>query len=104
MTWAMARYPLARTEGLSVFFKSGLGWPQVGLASIVAIAVSVLLLDWMGVLLLGVTWLITTLMARLAMARLSGLTGDVYGAICEVVEVVLLILIIITVRKIGMGG
>jgi adenosylcobinamide-GDP ribazoletransferase len=95
MTWAMARYPLARTEGLSVFFKSGLGWAQVGLASIVASAVSVLLLGWLGALLLGVTWLTTTLMARLAMARLSGLTGDVYGAICEVVEVVVLIVIII---------
>jgi adenosylcobinamide-GDP ribazoletransferase len=95
MTWAMARYPLARTEGLSVFFRSGLGWAQVGLASIVTIAVSVLLLGWLGALLLGVTWLTTTLMARLAMARLYGLTGDVYGAICEVVEVVVLIVIII---------
>jgi adenosylcobinamide-GDP ribazoletransferase len=95
MTWAMVRYPLARTEGLSVFFKSGLGWTQVGLASILAIAVSVLLLGWMGELLLTITWLTTALIAHLAMARLSGLTGDVYGAICEVVEVVLLIVIII---------
>jgi adenosylcobinamide-GDP ribazoletransferase len=93
MTWAMARYPLARTEGLSVFFKTGLGWTQVGLASVVAIAVSVLLLGWLGVLLLTVTWLTTALIARLAMARISGLTGDVYGAICEVVEVMTMIVV-----------
>jgi adenosylcobinamide-GDP ribazoletransferase len=93
MTWAMARYPLARTEGLSVFFKTGLGWTQLGLASIVTIAVSVFLLGWLGMLLLAVTWLTTTLIARLAIARISGLTGDVYGAMCEVVETVALIVV-----------
>jgi adenosylcobinamide-GDP ribazoletransferase len=91
MTWAMARYPLARSEGLSVFFSTGLGWPQLLFASAVAIAVALLWLGWLGGLLLGVAWLTTTLIARLALARLSGLTGDVYGAICEVVEMVLLI-------------
>ena len=30
-------------------------------------------------------------MARLALARLPGLTGDVYGAVCEMVEVVVLL-------------
>jgi adenosylcobinamide-GDP ribazoletransferase len=96
MTWAMARYPLARNEGLGVLFRAGLGWPQLGLASAVAVVTAILLLGWLGVLLLGVTWLTTTLVARLAVARISGLTGDVYGAIGEVVEVVLLIVVVVT--------
>jgi cobalamin synthase len=33
------------------------------------------------------------LMARVAMARIGGLTGDVYGAICEITEVVILIVV-----------
>lgn len=90
MTWVMARYPLARSEGMGVAFTAGLGWTQVGLASVVAAVVALLALNWLGLALLVVTWLTATLIARLAMARLGGLTGDVYGAICEVIEVVLL--------------
>jgi adenosylcobinamide-GDP ribazoletransferase len=92
ITWAMVRYPLARKEGLSVFFSAGLGRPQLVFASVVALLIS-LLMGWLGILLAAVTWLATTLVARLAVARIGGLTGDVYGAICEVVEVVILIIV-----------
>jgi adenosylcobinamide-GDP ribazoletransferase len=95
MTWVMARYPLARAGGMGVLFTAGLGWRQVGLASVVAVVVSVILLNWLGVVLLVATWLVATLIARLAVARIGGLTGDVYGAICEVVEAVLLVLVIL---------
>jgi adenosylcobinamide-GDP ribazoletransferase len=91
----MARYPLARREGTSVFFSTGLGWRQVIVASVIAGAVALLLLGWLGLLLWGVAWLVTTLIAGLAIARIAGLTGDVYGAICEVAETVLLIVIVI---------
>jgi len=93
ITWAMSRYPLARKEGLSVLFSTGLGRSQLVLASAVAIFVAILLLGWLGVLLLGATWLTTILVARLALMRIGGLTGDVYGAIAEVVEVVSLIVV-----------
>ncbi len=93
MVWAMARYPLARTEGLSVLFKTGLGRQQVILASLEALGVA-LLLGWRGLALLAISWLTTTLVARLALVRIGGLTGDVYGAICEVVETVLVVAVI----------
>lgn len=95
MTWAMARYPLARREGTSVFFRAGLGWRQVVMAFIIAAAVAIVLMNWLGLLLLAVSWLMAILIARLAMARIAGLTGDVYGAICEVTETALLIVIVI---------
>jgi adenosylcobinamide-GDP ribazoletransferase len=95
MTWAMARYPLARGEGTSVFFSAGLGWRQVLVASLVAGAAALILMSWWGAVMLIVTWVVMTLMARLAMARISGLTGDVYGAICEGVETVLLAVIVV---------
>jgi adenosylcobinamide-GDP ribazoletransferase len=47
-----------------------------------------------GLILVGVTWLTTTLVARLAEVRLGGLTGDIYGAICEVAETVLLLTLV----------
>jgi len=95
MTWAMARYPLVRTEGLSAFFKTGLGSVQVGIASVVAIGVSIGFFGVRGLILLVVTWLTTTLVARFAITRIGGLTGDVYGTICEITETVLLTVIIV---------
>jgi adenosylcobinamide-GDP ribazoletransferase len=94
MTWAMARYPLARRDGLAVRYVRGLGWTQVGFASIIAFSVAMGLLGWGALLLALATWLTVTLVAQLAVARIDGLTGDIYGAICEVVEVVLLFVIV----------
>lgn len=98
MTWAMTRYPLARREGTGVFFSAGLGWRQVGVASVIAGAAALVLMGWTGVLLLSITWLVITVVARLAMARIGGLTGDVYGAICEVTETTLLLAVMAAFR------
>ena len=98
MTWTMARYPLTRTEGLSAFFRVGLGWEQVGIAAVIAGGVAIIFWGLGGVVLLGVTWLITTLVARFAIARVGGLTGDIYGAICETTETVLLITVIVMIN------
>ncbi len=102
MTWGMARYPLARAEGLSVFFGAGLGWAQVGLASLVAVGVALIAFGISGILLLGITWLTATLMARFALAQVGGLTGDIYGATCEITETVLLITVILMIN-LGIG-
>ncbi len=95
MTWVMVRYPFARKEGLGVLFSAGLGWAQVGLASTVAGGVTFIFFGASGALLLIVTWLAATLIARFAVARIGGLTGDVYGATCETVETVLLVIVIV---------
>jgi adenosylcobinamide-GDP ribazoletransferase len=94
MTWSMKGYPLARKEGLSVFFVQGLGWLQVGLASLVAGSAALLALGWFGLLLWASAWLVTTLLARFSLSRIGGLTGDVYGTICEVVEMALLVVVV----------
>jgi adenosylcobinamide-GDP ribazoletransferase len=94
ITWAMARYPLARREGASVFFSAGLGRVQVLVATVTAVTVALILMNWWGVLLLVVAWLVMALIAALALARIGGLTGDVYGAIGEVTETVLLVVMV----------
>jgi adenosylcobinamide-GDP ribazoletransferase len=91
MSWMMARYPLARTEGVSVFFRAGLDWPQLAVASGITAVATLGLLSWPGLLLWALAWLVATLVAGLAMARLGGLTGDVYGTACEATETMLLI-------------
>jgi adenosylcobinamide-GDP ribazoletransferase len=40
----------------------------------------------LGITALVVTGALTWVASRLAVSRISGLTGDVYGAICELLE------------------
>jgi adenosylcobinamide-GDP ribazoletransferase len=91
MAWVMARYPLARPGGMGATFAAGIGRRQVIGASVVAVVTAFGFTGWWGGLLLAIAWLAATLVARMAVARISGLTGDVYGAICEVVETVILL-------------
>jgi len=72
ISWAMARYPLARTQGVSVFFKAGLGWLEVGFASVIAVGTVLILFKLGGLWLLVVAWLTATLLARFAVARIGG--------------------------------
>lgn len=95
MAWVMARYPPARPGGMGAMFSAGIGPRQVGLASMVAGVVAAGLLGWRAAVLLPLAWLSATLLARLAMARIHGLTGDVYGAVCELTEAVLLAALVI---------
>ncbi len=95
MTWVMARYPLAQPEGLGAFFRVGLGWVQIGIASVITLGVVFVCLGGPGIILFMMTWLTTTLVAWLALARIHGLSGDIYGAICEITETTLLILAVV---------
>jgi len=91
-TWAMWRYPLARPGGMGDFFRQGLTGPRVLVMSVGVLAVAGALLGWPGLVFAGVTWLLAALVARFAIARIGGFTGDVYGALAEITETVLLAL------------
>lgn len=89
--YAMRRYPLARSTGMGALFRQGLTWPRVAVSSAVVILASVAWLGVDGLLLAAAAGLTTLLLANFAVVRLGGLTGDVYGALCETIEAVLLI-------------
>jgi adenosylcobinamide-GDP ribazoletransferase len=85
-------FPYARASGMGSFFREGLGRPQVIGAALTTL-VSVMILAWfvdlrlVGLLVLPV--LTVYGLGRWAARRLGGgLTGDVYGALCEVTEIV----------------
>lgn len=63
------------------------------IATIITIAVSVVLLELLGLALVAAIWLILVIMAAFLKKKLGGLTGDTYGAINEVIEVSVLILV-----------
>jgi adenosylcobinamide-GDP ribazoletransferase len=98
MVLAVAAYASARPNGIGNYFKVGLGRPQIIMASALAglILISVALM-------LGSAWVLILALAAPAVAigfgnwasrRLGGgLTGDVYGAICEITELLCLLLL-----------
>ncbi len=86
--WAMvyaAAYPPARQEGMAVMFRAGLSRREILMATVLA-ALGAAVLSWFGAASFVGAFLAATVIARLALARLGGLTGDIYGMICESVE------------------
>ena len=98
MVYAVFAFPYARPEGLGAAYKTATRWPQFTAATVIAIAIASALFPLFsatGFLLIGCVWVITTLLALYFKHKFAGLTGDTYGAINEVTEVMALILIII---------
>lgn len=97
MVLAAYNFPYARPSGMGAYFRQGLGQGQLVTASISSLLVG-LILYWLYpqrfalVACLAITPLIVVLVGRWSAGRLGGgLTGDVYGALCELTELVCLI-------------
>jgi adenosylcobinamide-GDP ribazoletransferase len=94
MTFSVALFPNARPGGIGAFFRNGLGTPQMIVSTILTLAIAVVL-GWRALLALAVSFVFAMLFGRWASKRLGGgLTGDIYGATCELVELLCLILLI----------
>ncbi len=94
MTLAVALFPNARPGGIGAYFRNRLGRAQLIIATVIPLAAA-LALGWRGVVALAASFVVMLLFGRWASKRLGGgLTGDTYGAICELVELVCLILLV----------
>jgi adenosylcobinamide-GDP ribazoletransferase len=96
--WALVlaarAFPLARPDGMAASFRNGLGTREVVIATVTVLLVTALstaLTGWRALIPLAVIPLVMLVMARLAVRRLGGLTGDVYGAIVELAETTALV-------------
>jgi adenosylcobinamide-GDP ribazoletransferase len=100
--WAMVStiftFPYAKRYGMGLAFKRGASWQRLTIATITSLIVAVALLKLWGLALIAALWLITFGIASYFRSRLGGLTGDNYGAINELAEVLVLILIILIRR------
>ena len=90
MVLAMFAFPYARELGLGRDVKDNVRRSHVALASGITVA-SVFLAGWLGFAALVVTVAAVLLISAFLLRRLPGLTGDSYGALCEVVEALVLI-------------
>jgi adenosylcobinamide-GDP ribazoletransferase len=92
MVLAASVFPYARgTSGVGGYYRQGLGRAQVMIAGLVAVGTG-LAYGWPVALVIVVPLTVTGIVGLWASSRLGGgLTGDVYGAICEVTELAALL-------------
>lgn len=92
MVVALAGFPYARTEGLGVPFRQYI-WPwPAPLALLSSLILSIVLFGGSGSALWGAAVLVAILLGFVMNSMLGGLTGDCYGAICEVTQLTVLLL------------
>jgi len=100
--WAMVFmifiFPYAKRSGLGLPFKQGASWQRLAAATLIAMVPSMILLRWWGLALMTAVWFVAFGIAHFFRSRLGGLTGDNYGAINELSEVLVLLLIILMGR------
>lgn len=71
---------------MAALFAQGLSRRELILATLITFVCTVPF-GWRGVTAWVTAALVTTLLARFALSRLGGVTGDIYGLVCEGVEV-----------------
>jgi adenosylcobinamide-GDP ribazoletransferase len=98
MVYAIFVFRYARPSGLGTAFKTATRWPEFTVATIFTLGIAVALYPLFsitGLLLIFGIWIITTSFAFYLKYKFAGLTGDTYGAINEVAEVMALLFAIV---------
>ena len=99
VAWAILAFPSAKTSGMGASFKQEARWQEVVAATVIALTVSVLLLEWWGIVVMAALGFLVFVVGSFLRFRLGGLTGDNYGAINELSEVIALILLLLFSRR-----
>jgi adenosylcobinamide-GDP ribazoletransferase len=105
MVYAIYAFPYARKEGLGTAYKAATRWPQFMIATIITLAIAGALyplINVTGFIAFGGVLVIATGLAFYFKYKFAGLTGDTYGAINEIGEVIALIVVVI-ICKTGAG-
>lgn len=91
MTLTIFVFPYARQEGLGAIYKKYCGVRELLMATVLTGAAAGIVLGVYGALLMLMGGLIACLVGKRVSAELGGLTGDIYGLINELSEVLLLL-------------
>ena len=92
LSLAIFTYPYARDKGMGRDMKDNVRWPQVILATVVSVLAAWTFAGWTGLLAFALAGIMLWLGARFILRRIPGLTGDSYGALCELAEISVLLL------------
>jgi adenosylcobinamide-GDP ribazoletransferase len=98
MALAVVAYPYARAEGLGRVMADNAGGSGedfcTALLAVVAAAIAVGSGDWHALLAIPLALPAIWLVGWFVLRRLPGFTGDVYGALCELLETLVLLLFV----------
>ncbi len=103
IVYAIYAFPTAKNEGMGWAIKQGTNWKVMAIATLFALIIALVLLNWWGAALLVTLCLILLGGSKYLCSRFGGLTGDSYGAISEFAEVIVLILVFIIGEMGGAG-
>jgi adenosylcobinamide-GDP ribazoletransferase len=93
---AIVAFPYARPEGLGKVIKDNAGRVQAGLATACMLVAAGLAAGFYGLAACAVALLVGLLGVWFTLRRIPGLTGDIYGALCELVEIATLLVFCVT--------
>ncbi len=86
MVYAIFAYPYARPSGLGKAFKQATGGWQFTMATLITVALAAGLFKLAGLVILFIVWLFVLAAAFYLKRKFAGLTGDTYGAVNELAE------------------
>jgi adenosylcobinamide-GDP ribazoletransferase len=86
MVYAIFTFSYARPSGLGKAYKQATGNWQFAIATLITIAIATGLFKLAGLVILFVVWILVLAVAYYLKRKFAGLTGDTYGAINEVAE------------------
>jgi len=84
-------FPYAREDGLGSEMKRNVSWKEVAIATLIAGITVWFVLGWMGLVLMLGAAIVAFLISFYIMRLIPGLTGDVYGTVTTVVEMLVLL-------------
>lgn len=84
-------FPYAREDGLGIEMKRNVSIREIILATLIAGSTAWLVSGWIGLLLMFGAAVVGLLVAFYAMRLLSSLTGDIYGTVTTLVEMLTLV-------------
>jgi len=84
-------FPYAREDGLGIEMKRNVSIREVILATLISGVIAWFVAGWIGFLLMLGAAVVSFLVAFYAMRLLSGLTGDIYGTVTTLVEMLVLV-------------
>jgi adenosylcobinamide-GDP ribazoletransferase len=102
MALALVAFPYARPQGLGKAVKDNATWRQAVIATGFALLISLAIAWWWGDWRVLLAWIAAGLVvwvgAKYTLRRIPGLTGDIYGALNEIIEVTVLLVLAVNVR------
>ena len=103
MVYAIFAHPYARPSGLGKVFKEGTDWRRFLIATAIVLAAAIPLFRWAGLVIMLGVWLTALAMASYLKGKFAGLTGDTYGAVNEVTEVAVLMMVCLLAHNQWLG-